>query len=221
MKGRGRDSLILVGLLSFLFSTTSYAQDKRLELTGFFGGLSIDHDLGTVSNLFFTTTGAAEDVDFFKYYGFRAAFNISSYVGIEGYLSRSETTYSFTVTEDIELDTTPLPLGDQFDAKQISYGGNLIVQFPFEVGVVPFGTVGAGWQKTTPEQPIAGIDSASGLDFNFGGGVKYFFTNQGLPWLGARFDLRWHYLSEGLAFYDNEASPRYTEISIGVVARPF
>jgi hypothetical protein len=217
MKRRGK--FLLAAFLGL--SIPGYAQEKRLEVTGFFGGLSVDHDLGTVSNIFFTTTGTAQDVDFFEYYGFRAAFNFSSYVAIEGYLSRSDNTYSLTVTEDIEVDTTPLPLGDQFDAKQLSYGGNLIVQFPFEIGVVPFGTVGAGWQKTTPDQPIAEIESSDSLDFNFGGGVKYFFTNQGLPWLGARFDLRWHYLQDGLAFYDNEVSPRYSEITIGAVVRPF
>ncbi len=215
----GARNVILVGVLSLAFSAASTAQDRRLEVTGFFGGLSIDHDLGSVDNIFFTTTGQADDVEFFKYYGLRVDFNITPYIGIEGNLSRSKNTYSFTVVDDIELDT--VPLGDQFDASQVNYGGNLIVQFPLEIGVVPYGTVGAGWQKTTPDQPISGIDTVSGIDFNFGGGVKYFLEGPGLPWLGVRFDIRYHMISEGLAFIGNEASPRGTEITIGAVVSPF
>lgn len=210
---------ILVGVLSLAFSAAGSAEDRRLELTGFFGGLSIDHDLGSVSNIFFTTTGQAEDVEFFKYYGLRVDFNITRYVGVEGNLSRSKNAYSFTVVDDIELDR--VPLGDQFDATQVNYGANLIFQYPTASGVVPYGTAGAGWQKTTPDQAISGIDSVSGIDFNFGGGVKYFFEGPGLPWLGVRFDIRYHIISEGLAFIGNEASPRGTEITIGGVVRPF
>jgi len=42
-----------------------------------------------------------------------------------------------------------------------------------------------------------------------------------LPWLGARFDFRYHFITSGLAFEGNEVSPRHTELTFGVVIRPF
>ncbi len=61
----------------------------------------------------------------------------------------------------------------------------------------------------------------NGNDINFGGGVRYFLEGPNLPWLGFRFDFRWHRVSNGLVFEGNEVSPRFTEMSLGVVLRPF
>ena len=65
------------------------------------------------------------------------------------------------------------------------------------------------------------LDSVSGFDFTLGGGVKYFFNELDLPWLGFRFDFRYHFITNGLAFAGNDVSPRHNEFTFGGVLRPF
>jgi hypothetical protein len=210
----------LTCVLSALLSSESFAQDRKLEITGFIGGLSISHDLGSATNVYFTATGAAENASFGKFFGARAGYFFSPFIGVEGYLTRGKNSFTYAAVDDREVGTADL--GEQFDATQLSYGGSAILQYPLENGVVPYGTVGFGWQRSNPQNPISGIDdSISSTDFNLGGGVKYFFEGQNLPWLGVRFELRYHLISDGLAFFESEASPRNTEFTFGGVVRPF
>ena len=112
-------------------------------------------------------------------------------------------------------------LGEQFKAKQLNYGGSLVFQYPLENGFTPYGAAGFGRQSSDPTTPIAGVESVNGFDFMLGGGIKYFFNGLEMPWLGFRFDFRYHFLTSGLAFEGNEVSPRQNEFTFGGVLRPF
>jgi hypothetical protein len=210
---------VFVGVLSLYLASPSTAQQRRLEVTGFIGGLSVTHDLGSNSDIYLEATGEGEKLSFGKYLGFRVAYMFSRIIGVEGGYSRGTNSYTYSV-DDNELGN--VALGEQFDVKQTTYGGNVIVQYPFDNGVIPYGTAGFGRWNQYPENPIAGFeDGVTSNDINLGGGVRYFFEAQDLPWLGVRFDFRYHMVSEGLAFDGNEASPRFTEYSFGAVFRPF
>jgi opacity protein-like surface antigen len=211
-------TLVLAIVFAGAAPLSSFAQERRLEISGFIGGLSITHDLGSVDNIYFTTTGAAENISFGKYLGIRGALYLSPFIGIEANLSRGTNSYSYSV-DDRDLGT--VDLGGQFEAKQLNYGGAVVAQYPLENGFTPYGTVGLGRQTSDPTSPIAGVESVSGFDFTVGGGIKYFFNGLDMPWLGFRFDLRYHFLTNGLAFEGNEVSPRQSELSFGGVLRPF
>jgi hypothetical protein len=210
--------LVLAVLFTAAVPLSAFAQERRFEVTGFFGGLSITQDLGSVENIYYTTTGAAEDISFGSYIGLRGALFLTPFIGIEAHLSRGTNGYSFTVDDD-ELGT--VDLGEQFQAKQLNYGGSLIFQYPLENGFTPYGAAGIGRQSSDPTTPIAGVESVNGFDFMLGGGIKYFFNGLEMPWLGFRFDFRYHFLTSGLAFEGNEVSPRQNEFTFGGVLRPF
>lgn len=211
-------TVFLTGLMALLVSPVTSAQERRLEMTGYLGGLSISHDLGAVSNIYFTATGEADNVGFGKYFGFRVAYFFTPNIGVEGNLSRGTNSYVFSVDDN---DLGFVNLGDQFDAIQFNIGGSLIYQYPLDNGAVPYGAVGFGRQRNRPENEAEGFESVTGSEFHFGGGVKYFFEEQDLPWLGVRFDFRYHFVTDGLAFHGNDASPRHTEFTFGGVIRPF
>jgi len=209
----------ILTLVCVLLPASSLAQQhKRLELSAFTGGLYVSHELGTVSNVFFTTTGDAADVGLTNWYGFRVGLNITPSVGLEGSASLGKHSYQFSV-QDNELGD--VSLGEQMEATERTLAGNLILQRPMRYGITPFGTVGVGWSRTRPDSDIYDVGTVSTLDFNLGFGVKYFFEDQYLPWLGLRLDVRWHFVDEGLAFSGESVSPRHTEVAIGVVLRPF
>jgi len=191
-------------------------QYRRFEAGAFLGGVSVNHDLGTVSNLFFTTTGQSDNVSFGgDFFGARFSYDFIPNLAAEATYSRAQQTFSFEVVDDIEADN--VALGDQFDATVQNISGNVVAQFPLEIGLVPYGTIGFAWVRTNLKNEIAGVTSDSSNGLNFGGGAKYFFP--GAPWVGARFDLRYQLLSEGLAFGDNLVEPRNTEVTIGVAFR--
>ena len=194
-----------------------FTRYRRFEAGAFLGGMAVDHDLGTVSNVFFTTTGQADDVSFgTDFFGARFSFDFSPNLAAEATYSRARQTFSYDVLDD--LDAGDVTLDEQFEATQQSVSGNLVVQFPLEIGLIPYGTIGFAWVRTEPGSEIEGVASESSDDgLNFGGGVKYFFP--GAPWVGARFDLRYQFLSEGLAFTDQLVEPRNTEVTIGVAFR--
>lgn len=189
------------------------AEDQRVELGAFIGSLSLTYDLGSVSNIFFVTTGEADDVSFGGLYGFRAAYNFSPHIAVEGTYSRADATFLFAV-DDEELGA--VALGDQFDARLQNFSGAAVVQFPLESGLVPYGAIGFGLQLADPKEEIFGLDSTTGTGLNFGGGIKYFAPS--VPWLGARFDIRFQRVSEGLAF-EGTSEPRGFELTIGAAVR--
>ena len=188
------------------------AQDKRFEASGFVGSMSVSHDLGTVSNLFFTTTGAADNVPFGDLWGGRFSYDFSPNLGAEVSYSRTMETFAFTVNDN---DVGIVNLGDQFTTTVQNISGNFVYQYPLEIGLVPYGTIGFAWIRTDLDSEISGVTNDSSTGLNFGGGVKYFFTS----WVGARFDMRYQIISEGLAFADNIAEPRNTELTIGAAFR--
>jgi len=188
-------------------------RDKRLEVTGFIGGLSISHDLGTASNLFFTVSGEAESVGFGKYYGFRGSYRLTPRVHAEGSLFFSSNDFVSTV-QDRELGVN---VGEQFSADQLAFSGNAILDFPLKSGLIPFATVGLGWARMEPQNRIVDLENVGAFDFNLGGGVKYFFNRS----VGARFDLRFHLLSDGIAYPGSSASPRQTEFTAGAIVRVY
>ena len=188
------------------------AQDKRFEASGFVGSMSVSHDLGTVSNLFFTTTGAADNVPFGDLWGGRFSYDFSPNLGAEVSYSRTKETFAFTVNDN---DVGIVNLGDQFTTTVQNVSGNFVAQFPLEIGLVPYGTLGFAFMRTDLDTEVSGVTNDSSTGLNFGGGVKYFFTS----WVGARFDLRYQIVSEGLAFAGNIAEPRNTEITIGAAFR--
>jgi len=220
MSGRwsvsGWKCLLLASAISWVAPTSAEAQRLRRFEAGFFlGGMSVDHDLGTVSNLFFTTSGQANDVSLGTgLLGARFSFDFSPNLAAEASYYRTEQTFSFTV-EDRE--TGSVDIGDQFDATLQNVSGNLVAQFPLEIGLVPYGTIGFAWVQTDPKNPIGGLDQESSNGLNLGGGIKYFFP--GATWVGARFDLRYQLLSQSLAFAGASAEPRNTEVTIGAAFR--
>jgi len=193
-----------------------FTRYRRFEAGAFLGSMSIDHDLGTASNVFFMTTGRSDDIPFgTDFFGARFSYDFSPNLAAEATYSRARQTFSLDVVDD--LDAGDVMLGEQFEATQQNVGGNLVVQFPLEFGLIPYGTIGFAWVRTDPGSEIAGFTSESSDGLNFGGGAKYFFP--GAPWVGARFDLRYQFLSEGLAFADQLVEPRNTEVTIGVAFR--
>jgi hypothetical protein len=208
-------TILALGL--FAIPAVSFAQDtKRLELSGFVGGMSVSQSLGTTSNIYLTVTGAAEDVDFGKLYGFRASWAFTRNIAAEFTLSRAKTAYGLDV-DDLEVGN--VGLADQFEADGLLLGGGVIVQFPLRVGLVPYGSFGVGRLETKPVSPIEGIESVSAIDVSFGGGVKYWVPS--VPWLGVGFDLRYHTVNEGLGFPGSDSSPSGTEFTVGGMVRLF
>jgi opacity protein-like surface antigen len=205
-------SLFLACGIVMLAPSPAQAQDKRFEASGFVGSMSVSHDLGTVSNLFFTTTGAADNVPFGDLWGGRFSYDFSPNLGAEVSYSRTMETFAFTVNDN---DVGIVNLGDQFTTTVQNISGNFVYQYPLEIGLVPYGTLGFAWMRTELDTEVAGVTNDSSTGLNFGGGVKYFFTS----WVGARFDVRYQIVSEGLAFADNIAEPRNTEITIGAAFR--
>lgn len=189
-------------------------RDKRFEVTGLIGGLSISHDLGTASNLFFTVSGQAESVGFGKYYGFRGSYRFTPRLHAEGSLVFSSNDFVSTV-QDGELGQ--VNVGEQFSVDQLAFSGNAILDFPLKSGLIPFATVGLGWARMEPQNRIVDIESVGAFDFNLGGGVKYFFNR----WVGARFDLRFHLLSDGIAYPGSSTSPKQTEFTVGAIVRVY
>jgi hypothetical protein len=208
---------ILLALGLSALPAVGLAQDvKRLELSGFVGGMSLTQDLGTASNIYSSVTGAAENVDFGELFGFRASWAFTRNFAAEFSASRSKNAYRLDV-DDIEVGDVDLQ--DQFEADQLLLGGGVIFQYPLRAGLVPYGSVGVGLLDTTPASPIQGIESVSATDVSFGGGVKYWVPS--VPWLGVGFDLRYHTASEGLTFPGGEESPTGFEYSIVGIVRLF
>ena len=188
------------------------SQDKPFEVGVFVGRMSVDHDLGTVSNIFFTTTGAAENVPFGDFWGGRFSYDFSPNLGAEVSYSRTKEIFAFAV-DDSEVGV--VSLGDQFTTTVQNISGNFVFQYPLEIGLIPYGTLGFAWMRSDLDTEVGGVANDSSTGLNFGGGVKYFFTE----WVGARFDVRYQIVSEGLAFADNVAEPRNTELTIGAAFR--
>ena len=208
--------LLAVGIGVVGPSRAEAQQYRRFEAGAFLGSISINHDLGTVSNLFFTTTGQSDDVSFGgDFFGARFSYDFSPNLAAEATYFRARQTFSFEVVDDVEADD--VALGDQFDATVQNISGNVVAQYPLEIGLIPYGTIGFAWVRTGLEKEIDGITSDSSNGLNIGGGVKYFFASA--PWVGARFDLRYQFLSDGLAFAENSVEPRNTELTIGVAFR--
>jgi len=191
-------------------------ESKKLELSGFFGGMSLTQDLGSASNIYMSVTGAAESVGFGKLYGFGASWTFTRNVVAEFRLSRSTNAYSLEV-DDEEIGNVSLP--DQFEAEQLFLSGGVVVQYPLELGLIPYGSFGVGQLRTKPSSSIEGLESVTGTDVSFGGGVKYWIP--AVPWLGVGFDLRYHTATEGLTFPGGEDSPRGSEYTISGMVRLF
>jgi len=189
---------------------------KKLELSGFVGGMSLTQELGTASNIYMSVTGAAESVDFGKLYGFGASWAFTRNVAAEFTFSRSTNLYGLDV-DDEAIGNVALP--DQFEAEQVFLTGGVIVQFPLEVGLVPYGSFGIGQLKTSPTSDIEGIESVTGTDVSFGGGVKYWIPS--VPWLGVGFDLRYHTATEGLTFPEGDGSTNGTAYTVVGMVRLF
>ena len=189
------------------------SQPRKLEVSGFVGALSVDQVLGSASNLYQSVTGEATNIDFGKLFGFRASWAFTPKLAVEFNLSGGNNAYGLRVDDDV---VGVVDLGEQFDADQLFLGGNVVYQFPV-ASFVPYVTGGAGLLRTTPTGTIADIDRVSAIDFNFGGGAKYWFSSL----LGVRFDVRYHTANEGITFPGGTASPKGLEFSIGASARFF
>lgn len=187
----------------------------RLQVSGFVGGMSIDQSLGTATNIYQSVTGAATDVPFGKLYGLRVSWGFTEMLAAEFNLSGASNAYTYDV-DDGELGR--VALGEQLEASQRYFGGNIVFEFPFG-NFAPYATGGAGLLRTTPKETISGIDSVSGFDFNVGGGVKYWFASP--KWLGLRGDVRYHTTNEGLTFPGGTSTPSGVEFSVGASFRWF
>jgi hypothetical protein len=201
-------------LVTLLVPGTALAQ--KLELSGFVGGMALSQDLGTASNIYMSVTGEAEGVEFGKLFGFGASWALTRNIAAEFRFSRSTNAYSFSV-DDEEIGNVGLP--DQFEAERMTFAGGVAVQFPTEMGLVPYGTVGVGQLSTKPLRGIEGLDSVSGTDVSFGGGVKYWVPS--VPWLGVGFDFRYHTANEGIAFPGSDESPSGAAYTVGGMVRFF
>jgi len=189
---------------------------KKLELSGFIGGMSLSQDLGTASNIYMSVTGSAESVDFGKLWGFGGSWAFTRNMAAEFRFSRSTNAYSLSV-DDEAIGNVGLPA--QFEAEQLFLTGGVTFQYPLELGLIPYGSFGVGRLETTPLKTIEGLESVSGTDVSFGGGVKYWIP--AVPWLGVGFDLRYHTAAEGITFPDGDDSPTGTEYTISGMVRLF
>ena len=187
----------------------------RLQVSGFVGGMSVDQSLGTATNLYQSVTGAATNVTFGKLYGLRASWGFTRNLAAELNVSSSSNAFTFDV-DDLEVDN--VALGEQFRSDRLYFGGNVVYQFP-KGNFAPYVTGGAGLARETPVEVIAGIDRVSALDFNVGGGVKYWFSSP--PWIGVRADVRYHTANDGLTFPGGTSSPKGWEFSVGASIRWF
>lgn len=216
-------------LLTFVLAVTSpavgqaqmlgAASSGRLEVSGFVGGMSFNQDLGMASNIYQRVTGSGDSIDFGKLYGFRGSWSFTPMLAAELNYAQGSHSYSFNVDDDV---VGPVTLADQFDANVSIWSANAVVQFPLELGggqLVPYGTIGVGVMESTPQQPIAGLEDASGAGVNVGGGVKFFFPRA--HWLGVRFDVRYHSGSTGLTFPAGSGSSSGTDYTIGGIVRLF
>jgi len=227
-----RDSVFLFPLLLVTTlattATTAHAQFEvnptapgrrsipgRLQVSGFVGGMTVEQSLGTATNLYQSVTGAATNVTFGKLYGFRASWGLTPNLVAEFNLSSSSNAYTFDIDD---LEVGDVALGEQFRSDRLYFGGNVLYQFP-KGNFAPYVTGGAGLARETPVEPIAGIDRVSALDFNVGGGVKYWFSSP--PWLGLRADVRYHTATDGLTFPGGTSSPKGWEFSAGASFRWF
>jgi len=192
------------------------AETKKLELSGFLGGMSLTQDLGSATNIYMSVTGVAESVDFGKLYGFGASWAFTRNIAAEFHLSRSTNAYSLAV-DDNEIGNVSLP--DQFEAEQLFVTGGVVFQYPLEVGLIPYGSFGVGQLRTKPTSAIEGLESVAGTDVSFGGGVKYWIP--AVPWLGVGFDLRYHTATDGLTFPGGDDSPSGTAYAIAGMVRLF
>ncbi len=211
---RGLLILVLVSIPGAALAQTR--ETKKLELSGFFGASSLTQELGSASNIYMSVTGAAESVEFGKLYGFGASWAFSRNIAAEFHLSRSTNAYSLEVDDD-EIGNVSLP--DQFEAEELLITGGVVVQFPMDVGLIPYGSFGVGQLRTKPRSAIEGLESVTGTDVSFGGGVKYWIP--AAPWLGVGFDVRYHTATEGLTFEGAEDSPRGTAYTIAGMVRAF
>ena len=210
-----RSALLLILFAALSFAPDANAQeDRRLELSGYVGAVSFDQSLGNTSNIFFSLSGQAGDVDFGQYFGFRASYAFTRNLAAEFSFGRGTNAFSFTAND---REAGNVNLGEQFEATQLSYAGNLVFQFPTTAGVVPYGTVGVDQLRTEPDNPIADLGTISTIDINFGGGLKVFLASV----FGVRFDVRYHVVSDHFAFAGLEESANNTEFSVGVIVRPF
>jgi hypothetical protein len=203
-------------LLFLIAPSVSMAQEKKLEISGFVGGMALSQDLGTATNIYMSVEGSAESVDFGKLFGFGASWALTPNIAAEFRFFRATNNYSLAV-DDETIGNVALP--DQFEAEQISYTGGIVFQYPTEVGLIPYGTVGVGWLSTTPSNAIEGLESATGTNLSFGGGVKYWIPS--VPWLGVGFDLRYHTVTDGLTFPGGDDSPTGTTYTVNGIVRLF
>jgi hypothetical protein len=187
----------------------------RLQVSGFVGGMTVDQSLGTATNLYQSVTGAATDISFGNLYGFRASWGFIPNLAAEFNLSSSSNAYTLEVDD---LEVGKVDLGEQFRSNQLYFGGNVVYQFPLG-NLAPYVTGGVGLARTTPAEALAGIDRVSALDFNVGGGLKYWFSSP--QWLGLRADLRYHRADDGLTFSGDASSPKGWEYSAGASFRWF
>jgi hypothetical protein len=189
---------------------------KKLELSGFIGGMSLSQDLGAASNIYMSVTGSAESVDFGKLWGLGASWAFTRNIAAEFRFSRSTNAYSLSVDDEAIGN---VGLSDQFEAEQIFLMGGVTFQYPLKFGLIPYGSFGVGQLETTPLKTIEGLESISGTDVSFGGGVKYWIPS--VPWLGVGFDLRYHTATEGITFPGGDDSPNGTAYTVGGMVRLF
>jgi hypothetical protein len=192
------------------------AGPKKLELTGFFGGMSLTQDLGSASNIYMDVTGSAESVGFGGLFGFGASWAFTRNLGAEFHFSRSTNAYSLAVDDKAIGNVS---LADQFEAEQLSFTGGVVFQYPLEAGLIPYGSFGVGQLRTKPLKAIEGLESVSGTDVSFGGGVKYWIRQ--VPWLGVGFDFRYHTATEGITFPGGDFSPNGAEYTVTGIVRLF
>ena len=215
-----RGALLL--LMTALATTTAHAQFEvnptapgqrgmpgRLQVSGFVGGMTVDQSLGTATNLYQSVTGAATNVSFGKLYGFRASWGFTPNLAVEFNVSGSSNAYTVDI-DDLEVGN--VALGEQFRSDRLYFGGNVVYQFP-KGNFAPYVTGGAGLARETPAEPIAGFERVSALDFNVGGGMKYWFSSR--QWLGLRADVRYHTANDGVTFPGGTSSPKGWEFSVG------
>ncbi|MFW6083827.1 MAG: OmpA family protein [Gemmatimonadota bacterium] len=157
------------------------------------GGVEISPFYGVWNGIGFTEDDFEDepdavliDIDNNHYFGGRLGYVTNVGLGIEGY-------FGYLPGADIDL-----PFGEsEVDGTQ--YGGNVVWNFQPETALQIFVTAGAGSQKFDIG-PVGGVvdQQEEGLEsffaWNYGGGVKLFFTRN----MALRADWRSHIAPEGL-----------------------
>jgi opacity protein-like surface antigen len=138
--------------------------------------------------------GTSENLDSSLGLGVAVGYDLTSNLGFEG---------EFGHVFDVQGDS------DNIDWSLTNFSGNVLYHFDLRGPVTPYATFGLGWERSSvdvdnPDPAALYPASSTEVAYNFGGGVKYRFSDK----LLARADLR--------RFQSNDLAPDHWRLYGGL-----